>query len=100
MNRTISQTENWNGLELAYSFELENNGVSQVAVTGHKEADGASLRISRHYWRDMSYAPTASASMLSEEENGHIADEVQRIWDSYPDVIIPEVEEINEEEEK
>lgn len=90
MNKVITEQESWQGLELTYSYELIEDCVAEVTVSGEKHFEGGGLSISRRYWRDMTFAPTQSEQMLTAEENEHIAERVADIWESYPDIHLDE----------
>ena len=86
MVETITRTETYDGVELAYKFDALDGGVAEVEVTATKAADGYNVNVKRNYWRDMTYSPTQSKAALSDEVNAHIAEAVKGIWESYPDV--------------
>lgn len=82
----IKQTERFNDIELVYSFNAQNGGVSEVRVTGTKRNEGYYTQIERTYWRDNSFAPTNSANAISAEENNYILGVINNIWNTYPDI--------------
>lgn len=89
----VKQTEKFNDIELAYVFNVQNGGVSEVRVTATKRNEGYYTQIERTYWRDNSFAPTSSANAISVEENNYILGVINNIWSSYPD-IVNELEEV------
>lgn len=82
-NKTIGE------LSINIEARCENLKVMDINVS----ISGDGISINRTYWDDGSYAPTQSASRLTNSENQFIYDEVMAIYNEFGVYELPNIEE-------
>lgn len=82
----ITQIHKSNTLNITLTF-LEDF-CSEVTVDIVKKSQGMELRLTRTYWRDMTYHP--GCEYLTQEDNEYIENLVSKIFNIYPDAHIIE----------